>query len=370
MNYTFTDIEPFKLKPVFLEKIWGGQVLRTKLNKDIDKFSKIGESWEISGDPSYPSIVSGGNFNGQKLNDLCTIYGPKLLGKVDETFGFPLLYKFIDANDKLSVQVHPDDLQAVDYAWGIRGKTECWYIIDAPAGAKIIIGLKKRISQEEMYNAIKTGSFRDLLKKEPIKTGDMLFIPAGTIHAIMSNTLLYEVQECSDITLRVYDWDRFDSNGKPRALHIDEAVKVTNTNTYDTFKIKPVIFSTQNSYTHFYRVACRYFAIEQLTISKHSEVKLTAKQSFSVLTIIKGSVNLTFSNNSLELFIGESAIIPAYCINCFLNALSQAEVLLSSVPDLKEEVIIPLKNQGIPVNEIIQLGGAVPEKNDLLPLIK
>ncbi len=369
MNSSFIDIEPFKLKPAFLEKIWGGQVLRTKLNKEIDEFSKIGESWEISGEPSNPSIVRGGNFDGQKLNDLCTMYGPKLLGKADKTTGFPLLYKFIDANDKLSVQVHPDDLQASNYAWGSRGKTECWFIVDAPADTCIIVGLKKAISQDEMLNAIKIGTFRNLLKEEPIKKGDLLFIPAGTIHAIMSNTLIYEVQESSDITLRVYDWDRSDNNGKPRALHIDEAVKVTNTNSYGSFKIKPVILSTQSSYTHFYRVACQYFAIEQLVISKPTEIKLAAKQSFSVLTIIKGSVNLTYLNRSLKLLIGESAIIPAYCTNCSLNVLTQTEVLLSSVPDLLEEVIIPLKNQGVPLNEIIQLGGVVPEKNDLLPLI-
>jgi mannose-6-phosphate isomerase len=294
------------------------------------------------------------------------VYGNKLLGSNIPNNEFPLLYKFIDANDMLSVQVHPDDSQAVGEHLGPRGKTECWYIVDAAPGATIIVGLKKNISKEEMQTAINKGTFREMLSEEPITAGDLLFIPAGTIHAIMSNTLIYEVQESSDITLRVYDWDRLDNSGKPRQLHIEDAVKVTDTLTHESYKIKPVIL-THKSYTHSFRVACRYFAIEQYSVTKATTIALPVKYSFSVLTLMKGSVTLTDSEkNAVTINNGESVLVPALYEDLSINANAESEILLSTVPDLKKEIIGPLKKLNVPEIDIIALGGGVVERNDIL----
>ena len=280
------EVSPFKVSPVFLEKIWGGQALGEKLHKNIPQNIKIGESWEVSGEEPYQSIIADGPHKGKRLGNICKVYGSKLLGSNFQNDEFPLLCKFIDANDRLSVQVHPDDSGAVEQGLGTRGKTECWYIVDAAPGATIIVGLKKTISKEEMQRAINKGTFREMLNEEPIKPGDLLFIPAGTIHAIMPSTLIYEVQESSDITLRVYDWDRLDDSGKPRQLHIEDAVKVTDTVAHESYKIKPVVL-TYNDYTHSYRVASRYFSIEQYSTSTPTTIYLPVKVSFTILTMMK-----------------------------------------------------------------------------------
>lgn len=360
------EISPFKVSPVFLEKIWGGQALEKKLNKNIPPDKKIGESWEVSGEEPYQSTIADGPHKGERLGDICKVYGSKLLGCNIPTDEFPLLYKFIDANDMLSVQVHPDDSQAVEQSLGARGKTECWYIVDAAPGATIIVGLKKNISREEMQLAINKGTFREMLSEEPITPGDLLFIPAGTIHAIMSDTLIYEVQESSNITLRVYDWDRLDNSGKPRQLHIEDAVKVTDTLAHASYKIKPVIL-TYDNYTHSYRVACKYFLIEQYSTHKATSIPLPVKKSFSVLTVMKGSVTLASSmQKETAINNGESVLIPAMSKNCLIEASAGSEILLSSVPDLMGEVIVPLRKRDVEERDIIGLGGGVEGRNDVL----
>jgi mannose-6-phosphate isomerase len=360
------ELSPFKVSPVFLEKIWGGQALGEKLNKKIPQNIKIGESWEISGEEPYQSTITDGPHKGKRLTDICKIYGSKFLGGSFRNDGFPLLCKFIDANDILSVQVHPDDSQAVELRLGTRGKTECWYIVDAAPGATIIVGLRKSISKEEMRIAINKGTFREMLKEEPIAPGDFLFIPAGTIHAIMSNTLIYEVQESSDITLRVYDWDRIDISDKPRQLHIEDAVKVTDTLAHESYKIKPVVL-TYKEYTHSYRVACRYFLIEQYSTSTPTTIYLPVKISFTILTMMKGSVVLIDSSKkAITVTNGESILIPAMWKDCSISTSAGSEILLSSVPDLMSEVIVPLKKRDVAVKDIIALGGVVEERNDIL----
>jgi mannose-6-phosphate isomerase len=364
------ELSPFKVSPVFLEKIWGGQALRKKLNKKIPQHIKIGESWEISGEDPYQSTLIDGPHKGKRLTDICKVYGSKLLGDSFRNDAFPLLFKFIDANDMLSVQVHPDDSQAVEQRLGARGKTECWYIVDAAPGATIIVGLKKSISKEEMHTAINKGTFRGMLKEEPIAPGDLLFIPAGTIHAIMSSTLIYEVQESSDITLRVYDWDRLDDSGKPRQLHIEDAVKVSDTMAHESYKIKPVVL-TYNDYTHSYRVASRYFAIEQYSTSTPTTIYLPVKVSFTVLTMMKGSVVLIDSTKkAITVNNGESIMIPAMWKDCSISTSAGAEILLSSVPDLMSEVIVPLKKRDVAEKDIIALGGVVEERNDILRVMR
>ena len=365
-----SKINPFKVSPLFLEKIWGGQALRDTLNKNILGGTKIGESWEVSGEEPYQSIISDGPHEGKRLGDFCRTYGGDFLGSGNDNDQFPLLYKFIDANDKLSVQVHPDDFQAKEYGWGTRGKTECWYIVNAAPGATVIAGLKKSISRDEMLDAINNKTFRSMLNEEPIAPGDILFIPAGTIHAIMSHTLIYEVQESSDITMRVYDWDRLDDSGKPRMLHIEDAVKVTDTQYRGSYKIKPVKLTYQ-SYIHSYRVACKFFSVEQYSIKNPVTITLPVKKSFSVLTTVKGRVTLFgAAKNSITISNGESVLIPAMYDNCLISGCEESEILLSYVPDLAKEVIEPLTKRNVPIPDIIALGGVVGERNDVLAVMR
>jgi mannose-6-phosphate isomerase len=365
-----SKINPFKVSPLFLEKIWGGQALRNTLNKNTSGGAKIGESWEVSGEEPYQSKIAEGPHEGKRLGDICKMYGGKFLGSGNDNDQFPLLYKFIDANDKLSVQVHPDDFQAQEYGWGTRGKTECWYIVNAAPGATVIAGLKKSISRDEMLDAINNRTFSSMLNEEPIAPGDILFIPAGTIHAIMSNTLIYEVQESSDITMRVYDWDRLDDSGKPRMLHIKDAVNITDTQHRGSYKIKPVTLTHQN-YIHSYRVACKFFSVEQYSIKNPVTITLPVKKSFCVLTMVKGCVTMLDAvNNSITISNGESVLIPAMYDNCLISGSEESEILLSYVPDLAKEVIEPLTKINVPIPDIIALGGVVGERNDVLALMR
>jgi mannose-6-phosphate isomerase len=359
---------PLKLQPLYMDKIWGGQALKTKLSKDIPSNLKIGESWEISGVDGNQTSIADGAYKGKALGELCSQYGAEILGPIDTENVFPLLYKFIDANDKLSVQVHPDDNQAQYHGWGRFGKTECWYIVDAPEGASIIVGLKKSLTREEMADAIAKGTFRQLLTEEPVVPGDMLFIPAGTIHAIMANTIIFEVQQSSDVTLRVYDWDRVDDSGKPRALHIQDAVKITDTKAYGSFKIKPVAVSTE-LFTYSVRVACKYFAIEQYDFNKEGTCKLPAKKSFSTITLLDGTLLISDSSGTTNLTKGESVVLPASLNDVTMSGSKGSKLLVSSVPDLYNEIIKPLSDKGIAKQDIIGLGGVVPERNDLLSLL-
>ncbi len=359
--------EPFKVNPVFLEKIWGGDALSKKLGKHVDVTIKIGESWEVSGEKPYQSTILNGPYKGLPLGDFCEHYGRDFLGSCECT-SFPLLYKFIDANDKLSVQVHPDDTQTVNNTWGIRGKTECWYVVDAQEGATIITGLKKDITRNTMRTAIADGSFRSMLQEETVHPGDLFFIPSGTIHAIMAGSLIYEVQESSDITFRVYDWDRCDTKGNPRDLHIDNAIMVSNCTAHGSARITPVIIE-HNGYTRSIRVICRYFSLEEYNLTKGVSAVVSAKKSFSVITAVKGAATIHCNNSMLEIDHGDSACIPALS-NYTVVSKDKSTLLVSSVPDIYKDYVLPLRAHGVSDSAIIALGGNVREKNDVLRVME
>lgn len=214
--------EPMFLKPVFQEKIWGGSRLKSVFGFDIPN-DKIGEDWAISAHPHGVSVVENGEFKGQKLDDLWKEH-KELFGHPTEPV-FPLLIKILDAEDELSVQVHPDDAYGMKHE-GELGKTECWYIIDAEPGAEIIYGHHAK-TREELAEMIKEGRWDDLLKKVPVKKGDFFYVPSGTIHAIGKGIMILETQQSSDTTYRVYDYDRKDASGQKRELHIQQSIDVT-----------------------------------------------------------------------------------------------------------------------------------------------
>ena len=217
---------PLKFKPFFKEKIWGGEKIKKVLHRPVGNMDHCGESWEISAIEDNVSVVANGFFAEENdLNELIEIYMGDLLGdKVYDQYGlgFPLLIKYIDATDDLSVQVHPDD-QLAQERYGMNGKTEMWYVIEADKGAGLYVGFKDGVTRDQYWNAVESGTIDQLLRFYPVKKGDVFFIPAGTVHAIGKGVLLAEIQQPSDVTYRIFDWNRVDDQGNSRELHVDEA---------------------------------------------------------------------------------------------------------------------------------------------------
>ncbi|MGA1980737.1 MAG: type I phosphomannose isomerase catalytic subunit [Sedimentisphaerales bacterium] len=223
------QLYPLKFRPIYKQRIWGGQKLREVFNKDIPPFEKIGESWELADLPDDKSVIANGELASQTLNSAIKKYPKEITGDKNFSGPFPLLIKFLDAEDILSVQVHPDSQTCRRMGKG-KSKTECWYIISAVPGAAIYKGLKKGVTKEKFSKAIKKGSVAELLAKVPVEPGQCHFLPAGTAHSIGAGLLIAEIQTLSDTTYRVFDWNRVDETGKARPLHIEEALESINFN--------------------------------------------------------------------------------------------------------------------------------------------
>ena len=306
-------LEPLKMKPVFKESIWGGSALKTKYNKKITS-EKTGESWEIAAHKNGKSTVLGGRYDGLTLDEVSEKLGAEFLGdmvKKEYPDKFPLLVKFLDCNDKLSVQVHPDDEYARTHENGENGKTEMWYILDAKPGAKLIYGFNRDISREEFRAAIESGTLDSVLNYVPVQTGDCFFIPSKTLHALLDGLLVAEIQQNSDTTYRVYDFGRVDKNGKSRELHIDKSVEVTNTaSSAGSEKVEAenekICGGTRSKLCK-----CRYFDTERYTVD--SEVFFeTNRQSFETLIFCDGEAKIVYDGGEMSVCAGDSVVIPAY----------------------------------------------------------
>lgn len=369
-------LPPILFEPILVEKIWGGQQLRKKLNKKSSDNSKIGESWEISGYKSYSTRAISHPLENLTLNEILKKYKEELLGDISlPNDYFPLLYKFIDANDKLSIQVHPDDQQAIKNNWGTCGKTECWYIVDAGPDARINIGLKENTTLQDIKNGIAEGNLEQYLNYLDIKKGDVLYIPAGTVHAIQENTLIYEIQESSDTTFRLYDWDRKDQQGNSRPLHLAESLEVIKITDNLNYKIPPLIFNITSAdnktvATRSFRVVCKYFALEEYDFFTEITIILPPKKSFQVITCLGDQIVIKTTNNILQINKGQSVLIPAAQDNIIMEGKKGAKCLLSSIPDIKNEIIEPLKNFSFSEENIIALNGVDWENNHIAPFIK
>jgi mannose-6-phosphate isomerase len=361
--------QPLEFDPIYKETIWGGRVLETMLDKVLPPGVTIGESWEISGCGKDQSIARTADFKGKDLAWILANFKELLLGSNCQSGAdFPLLYKLIDAHDKLSVQVHPSDADAHANGWGPFGKTECWYIVHAQPGAQIVAGFKRGVSKGDVAAAVQNATLTGLLQFNDIAAGDMIFIPAGTVHAICSSTVIYEVQQTSDVTFRLYDWGRLDSTGRSRALHVRESLQVLNTQWHDSYAIAPLVAETFGNGTRTMRIACRYFAMEEYHFTGPAVVKLPKRNSFAAITVLDGRVTIG-AGNSIDLTRGKSALLPAAMRHGEIRADSpQAHFLVSWVPDLRHEVVDPLKELGIGTDAIAALGGN-HETNDLIGLL-
>jgi mannose-6-phosphate isomerase len=297
---------PLKFEPILQEKVWGGNKLSTYFNKEGN--GNIGESWELSGVRGFVSVVENGELKGKDLNQLIETYGVELMGeKVIESFGstFPLLFKFIDAREDLSVQLHPDDALAKERHDSF-GKTEMWYILDAEQDARLLLGFNTSMDEETYIRHLSEKRIPEIIHSEKITKGDSFFIAPGTVHAIGAGVMLAEIQQTSDITYRIYDWDRMGLDGRERELHTDLALKAINYKETDTRLVYDKIDNTPN-------LICRspYFETNQLQLSKKFRRDLSEIDSFVVYMCVEGQGTFHLGYDSVTVKKGETILIPA-----------------------------------------------------------
>lgn len=303
-----TKLYPLKFEPILKEKIWGGSKLKTILGKNIVS-DKTGESWEISGVENNISVVSNGDLSGYNLQEILSEYKGKLVGgRVYNQFKdeFPLLIKFIDAQDDLSIQVHPDD-ELAKQRHNSFGKTEMWYVIDADNGAELISGFKKKIDKETYLEKLKNNKLSDILNSELVSEGDVYFIPVGRVHAIKSGIMLAEIQQTSDITYRIYDWGRVDDMGNSRELHTEYALDALDFNKYDEYKTKYSVIKEKRNLLE----KCNYFETNLFKISIPKKISYHKLDSFVIYMLISGEVTLKYNDGSLNIKKGETVLLPA-----------------------------------------------------------
>lgn len=307
-KYTSMLDYPLKFKPILKEKIWGGNKLQTLLNKD-SSLENLGESWEISGVKEDVSLVANGSLKGKSLTDLLEKYGGKLVGDhIYERFSneFPLLIKYIDAKTALSVQLHPND-ELAQQRHNSFGKTEMWYIMQADEDANINIGFKESISKEDYIKHLEEGTITEVLNFINVKKGDSFFINTGKVHAIGAGVLLAEIQQTSDITYRIYDWDRVDDQGKGRELHTALAIDAIDFEKRDDYKR---IYETKRN--HSSEIAsCKYFTTNFLPVAGKVSKDYSALDSFVIYMCVSGKAEISTNGHSEKLNQGESLLIPA-----------------------------------------------------------
>jgi len=313
------NLYPLKFTPICKEKIWGGEKLRELLNKKFDELPNCGESWEISGVENEISVVSNGFLKGNNLEELIEIYMGDLVGeKAYDKFGieFPLLIKYIDAKDNLSIQVHPND-ELAEERHGTFGKTEMWYVIQADKGAKLITGFNRQLDKKAYLEYFENGQLEEILNYEEAKAGDVFFIPAGRVHAIGGGILLAEIQQTSDATYRIFDFNRLDDHGNPRELHTDLALDAID------FKFEK---NYRASYTPVDNVSttlveCKYFTTNLLPIAQKVERDFAARDTFVIYMCLEGEYTLTWEEGDMVVKKGETILVPALINNFSLDPL-------------------------------------------------
>lgn len=291
--------QAIRLTPAFKDYLWGGTKLKTSYNKKSD-LDIVAESWELSTHKNGQSIVSGGEFDSLTLSEYIEKNGKECLGENALKFNyFPILIKFIDALDSLSVQVHPDDEYALRVE-GEYGKTEMWYILECEEGASLYYGVNRPITRDELKERINNNTLLEVLNKVNVKKGDVFFIKSGTIHAIGAGIVICEIQQNSNTTYRVYDYDRRDKNGNTRELHIDKAVEVSTLTPSEPFEAADETLLAE----------CEYFTVRRIKVNGEESVNIT-KECFASFIVTDGNGKMTINNQVITLDKGDSIFVPA-----------------------------------------------------------
>lgn len=305
--------KPLLLRPSGKDYLWGGRRLNDEFEKNID-IMPLAETWECSTHPDGPCYVVGGEFSGEELAKVLKVH-PDYMGerhKGEDTL--PIMIKFIDAEKDLSVQVHPTDEYAREKENGQLGKTEMWYVLDARRDAKLIYGLRRDCSKNEVRAAIEKGAVMKYLQKIPIHKGDLFFIPAGTIHAIGAGALVAEIQESSNLTYRMYDYDRVGKDGEKRELHIDKALDVANLHSSAEPKQPLRVLKYRQGVASELLTRCKYFEVYRMLVNTERRQKVHYRAdelSFRVLLCVNGCGTISYEEGTITFYKGDCIFVPA-----------------------------------------------------------
>jgi mannose-6-phosphate isomerase len=312
-----TAMEIMKMQPCGRDYLWGGTRLREEYGKDID-LVPLAETWECSVHPDGPSRVCSGRHKGASLAEVLEQH-PEYAGTKAGEGGFPILVKFIDAKKDLSVQVHPDDRYAREHE-NQNGKTELWYVLDAEEGAELIYGFQHKVSREILQKAVETGTLDKHLQKVKVHRGDVFYVPAGTVHGIGAGILLAEIQESSNVTYRVYDYDRVDKNGRKRELHFEKAVQVMDMDPAPEMRQKPRLVKYHPGCSRELLCRCRYFEVERIQVTKGFSFSVL-DVSFQVLVCMEGYGQVETMDGGqkpVRFCKGETLFLPAGLGRCLI----------------------------------------------------
>lgn len=315
---------PMKFTPILKETVWGGKKLKKLLGKDFDPLPNCGESWEISGMPGHVSVVNNGFLEGNELPELIEVYMGELAGEqVFDRFGttFPLLVKFLDTSDDLSIQVHPGDSMALERHQS-RGKAEMWYVVDAEPGAEIMLGFRDDVTPGLFREKLFDKSLQDLLQAYTVRPGDVFYIPPGQIHAIGKGVTLCEIQQASDITYRVYDWDRPGIDGNPRKLHIEEAMEALDFSSRDG----RIAYESKDN-TPVELINSPEFTSRLLVFNRQINQEYFFVDSFVVYVCLKGRFSIQYAGGNEKVKAGECVLIPAEINNVGLEPEGLCQIL-------------------------------------------
>lgn len=317
--------KPLLLRPTGKDYLWGGRRLNDEFEKKID-LEPLAETWECSTHPAGPCYVVGGEFDGKSLAEVLKEHKDYLGSSKDTNGELPILIKFIDAKSDLSVQVHPNDEYANEHENGQRGKTEMWYVLDATKDAKLVYGLKHNSTEKTLRKSIENGTLMKHLQQVPIKKDDLFFIEAGTIHAIGAGALIAEIQENSNLTYRLFDYDRVDKNGKKRELHIDKGLAVSNFKSSKEPKQPMTVLKYNQGVASELLCRCKYFEVYRMLVNteRRQTVYYQADEvAFRVLLCVNGCGTMTFDGDSINFYKGDCIFVPANSVEIKIHGQAQ-----------------------------------------------
>ena len=308
------NLYPLKFNSIYMSRVWGGSQMRSVLGRDIPSDKEpVGESWEISDRPGAESVVANGKLAGTTLSELVRHYGRAFLGEDCRNISrFPLLVKIIDAGERLSLQVHPDESVCRETGGSAEPKTEMWYVISALPGAKILAGISEKATRHHLRELISSPDIERLLQIYPSKPGDAYFIPSGTLHAIGAGNLILEIQQNSDTTYRISDWGRVDANGNSRELHVEQGVKAVNFANRKSPRIAGAVDKVQRNRKYDVVTICPYFNVADLRLVEQ-RMDDTKLRSFHLLSAINSKFSVACRNGceAVTVYPGETVLVPA-----------------------------------------------------------
>ncbi len=320
------NLYPMRLRPLLQDYLWGGTRLATLLGKSVPEGETRAESWEAVDHRDGQSVVENGPLAGKELGELAEQFPEELYGAGRSFERFPLLLKYLDANKTLSVQVHPNDAQGATLTPPDLGKTEAWLVVAAEPGSKIYAGLKEGVGKDQLAASLEAGTCDECLHAFEPEPGDCVFIPAGTVHALGSGLVIAEIQQASNTTFRLFDWNRVDKDGKARPLHIDESLSVTD------FDRGPVSAQTPEKLSSGWErlVECEKFVFDRFNFGKaKEETAIEYEVGFRILTVIEGEVTVRFKGGEETLSLGQTLLVPAVTEGVTAESISDQATLLA-----------------------------------------